>query len=125
MGEGKRRAMRRDEYERLLKGHGSEIRKVIDAVTAYLVDEGRLIEAGWVALRVQSIPDDASPVQLDEMRNAFFAGAQHLFASINSVLEPGEEPTEKDLHRMESIANELDRFIEDYKLRRFPSEGSA
>jgi len=125
MGEGKRRAMRRDEYERLLKGHGSEIRKVIDAVTAYLVDEGRVIEAGWIALRVQSIPDDASPVQLDEMRNAFFAGAQHLFASINSVLEEGEEPTPADLRRMDNIANELDRFIEDYKLRHFPSEGSA
>jgi hypothetical protein len=125
MGESKRRQMRREEYERLLKGHASEIRKVIDAVTSSLVDDGKIIEAGWIALRVQSIPDEASAVQLDEMRNAFFAGAQHLFASINSILDPGEEPTEKDIRRMESIASELDRFIEEYKLRHFPSEGSA
>ena len=125
MGEGKRRAMRRDEYERLLKGHASEIRKVIDTVTEHLVDDGRIIEAGWIAMRIQTIPDTASALQLDEMRNAFFAGAQHLFASINSVLEEGEEPTEKDLHRMESIADELDRFIEDFKLRHFPADGTA
>ena len=76
-------------------------------------------------MRIQSIPDSALALQLDEMRNAFFAGAQHLFALITSVLEPGEEPTEKDLRRMGSIADELDRFIEDFKLRHFPFEGSA
>jgi hypothetical protein len=125
MGEGKRRQMRRDEYERILSGHASEIRKVIDAVTQHLVDEGRIMEAGWVALRIQSIPDDVSPVRLDEMRIMFFAGAQHLFASIYSMLDPGEEPTEKDLRRMEGIAAELDRFIEEYKLRHFPADGTA
>jgi hypothetical protein len=52
-------------------------------------------------------------------RGEFF-GAQHLFASLNSVLEEGEEPTEKDLRRMENIAAELIAFIEHYKLRHFP-----
>jgi hypothetical protein len=125
MGEGKQRRMRRDEFERILKGHASEIRKVVDAVTEHLVDDGRLIEAGWIALRIQSIPDDASAVQLDEMRNAFFAGAQHLFTSITSILDPGEEPTEKDMRRMNKIVDELDRFIEDYKLQHFPADGTA
>jgi hypothetical protein len=75
-----------------------------------LSDTGLLIEAGWISLRIAAIPKDASQVQLDEMRKAFFAGAQHLFATIMTVLEPGEEPTEKDLRRMDLIDRELRKF---------------
>lgn len=90
-----------------------------------LADKGKLIEAGWIGLRLAAVPDDAPAVQLEEMRNAFFAGAQHLFASIMSVLDPGEDPTTADLTRMSNIQDELDAFIQDFQLRRFPAEGSA
>lgn len=72
-----------------------------------------------------SIPLDASADQLEEMRNAFFAGAQHLFSSIMTMFEPGDDPTEPDLDRMTLIDKELRAFINDYQLRNFPSEGSA
>jgi len=44
------------------------------------------------------------------MRKAFFMGAQHLYASIMGILEPGAEPTDKDLDRMGLIHNELEAF---------------
>jgi hypothetical protein len=86
-----------------------------DAVCRKLTDEGRLIEAGWVALRLAAIPSDAPQVQIDEMRKAFFAGAQHLFASIMSILEPGDEPTDKDLERIGQINAELDQYVAQLK----------
>jgi len=45
------------------------------------------------------------------MRMAFFAGAQHLFASLMTVLEAGDDPTNNDMRRVDLIAKELDDFI--------------
>lgn len=90
-----------------------------------LVDKGSLIEAGFVGLRLAAIPLDASAVQIEEMRNAFFAGAQHLFSSIMTILEPGTEPTAKDLERMDLIDRELKKFINDFTLRHTKVGGSA
>lgn len=88
-----------------------------------LTDEGRIIEAGWQAFRILSLPPDAPQTQLDRMREAFFAGAQHLLGSIMSILDPGEEPTERDMRRMASIQRELEEFIRDFELRHLPAEG--
>lgn len=73
-------------------------------------DSGKLIEAGWISLRIAAIPLDAPQVQIDEMRNAFMAGAQHVFASIMQFLDPGEDPTDADMRRMDLIAAELELF---------------
>jgi hypothetical protein len=91
---------------------------VLRELSQRLVREGKLIEAGWISLRLVAIPADAPELQIEEMRNAFFAGAQHLFASILSVLDPGEEPTAADLQRFDNINDELTRFIDDYKRRK-------
>jgi hypothetical protein len=90
-----------------------------------LADKGRLIEAGWVGLRLAWVPLDAPAHQLDDLRAAFFSGAQHLFTSIMSVLDPGEEPTEKDLDRMSLIQRELDQFIQVFELKNLPTKGRA
>lgn len=90
-----------------------------------LVDQGKIIEAGWIGLRLAAIPDNASATQLEEMRNAFFAGAQHLFATIMSIMDPGDETTADDLRRMGCINDELDDFIEKFQLKHFPSKGRA
>lgn len=90
-----------------------------------LFDQGKIIEAGWVGLRVACDLHNAPPEQLREMRMAFFAGAQHLFTSIMSVMEPGEEPTEKDLDRMSRVNDELDAFLKDFMIRHAPTSGSA
>lgn len=100
-------------------------RASLDKLSRDLTDKGKLIEAGFVGLRLAAIPRDAPDLQVEEMRNAFFAGAQHLFASIMSILDPGEEPTEADLRRMDLIEKELRSFIHDFQIRRMPAAGSA
>jgi hypothetical protein len=92
-------------------------RVLLERLTRELVDKGLLIEAGWVSLRIAAGLIDAPKIQLEEMRGAFFAGAQHLFASIMSTLDPDAEPTEKDLERMDKIHRELETFIADYSKR--------
>lgn len=80
-----------------------------------LADSGRLVEAGWISLRVAVIPADASEIQLSEMRKAFFSGAQHIFSSIMNFLEEGTEPTGKDLNRMDLLHQELQGFVKELK----------
>lgn len=82
-----------------------------------LVDKGKIIEAGFVGLRIAAIPTDASEQQISDMRIAFFAGAQHLFGSMIKMLEDGSDETEKDIGRMCKIQAELDEFIEEFKKR--------
>jgi hypothetical protein len=53
------------------------------------------------------------------MRWVFFAGAQHLFGSIMGIMDPGEEPTDADLRRMDQIDVELKTFIAEFK-KKFP-----
>ena len=82
-------------------------RQFLERLSRRLADDGRLIEAGWVALRIQAIPHNAPAVQLQEMRMAFMAGAQHLFASMLGILDPGLEETPDDMRRMDLIHQEL------------------
>ena len=90
-----------------------------------LADSGKLIESGWVGMRLACDLVDAPADQLREMRMAFFAGAQHLFGSIMTVLEPGDEPTDKDLARMDLIDKELKTFISDFAAKHIPTRGTA
>jgi len=105
----------------------NKIREAVDVIVARLVDEGRLIEGGFVAMIYATYPDlDSLPRdQFDQLHSAFFAGAQHIFASMTTMLDPGAEPTERDLERMDKIAAELDQFIGEYKLRHIAAEGEA
>ncbi len=93
------------------------VNDLVDKVTRQLVDEGKIIEAGWAGLRIISLPADAPQYQLDALRGAFFAGAQHLFSSILTVLEPGAEPTNKDMNRLSLIDKELRVFVEQFKAK--------
>lgn len=70
----------------------------------------KYIEPGWQGYRNVVLPADASDVQLQECRQAFFAGAAILMQSIMQTLDPGTEPTDADLERMSSIQAELDEF---------------
>lgn len=88
-------------------------------------DQGRLIEAGWLGLRLATLPMDASATQIDGMRSAFFAGAQHLFTSMMLMMTEGDEVEDQDLSTLEKIQQELDEFIQVYQLTHLKSEGSA
>lgn len=95
-----------------------EQRKIHDALLQEFAQQGKLLALGFMAMRLQVIPADASAVQVDEMRMAYFTGAQHLYASLMTVFDPSsDEPTEADLRKMGQIAAELDAFTEEMKLR--------
>ena len=76
------------------------------------VDQGLLIEAGWAAFQVYVMEAKSPPLQVADMRMAFFAGAQHLWGSVMSVLSDDEEPTPEDEQRMALIDAELRSFAE-------------
>jgi hypothetical protein len=98
----------------------------LDRLARELAEQGKLIEAGWIGLRLACDLHDAPAGQLDDMRNAFFAGAQHLLGSIqNGILDPDAEPTEGDLRRFSLIDQELREFIQDFELRYGIIKGSA
>lgn len=90
-------------------------KQLVDELTKGLVDKGKLIEAGWVGFEIAIGIQGASDLQRSEMRKAFFAGAQHLFSSIMSFLEEGQEATDADLNRMTQVSNELNEFIAKFK----------
>ncbi len=94
-----------------------EQREIHDKLCKKLIDEGKLIEAGFQGLLLAVIPENASQIQIEEMRIAFFSGAQHLFGAIMSSLDEDEEPTEEDMQRMANISEELDRFANYLELR--------
>jgi hypothetical protein len=93
----------------------SDRQKFLNDLSRRLADEGKLLEAGWISYRATVIDPKAPPIKLEECRIAFFAGAQHLFSSIMTVADPGEEPTPADMRRMQLISDELDKFIVDFK----------
>ena len=80
-----------------------------------LVDKGKLIEAGWVSLRIAAIPMGRGERPAKEMKLAFFAEAQHLFGSIMGLLEEGDEATEADLRRLDLINDELQIFVAEFE----------
>jgi hypothetical protein len=93
------------------------------AICRGLSDRGKLLEAGFKSLRFLVEPADASELQVSEMRMAFFAGALHVFASIQSMLELGAEATDNDATRMRAIEAELETFVEQFEARLRKSAG--
>lgn len=85
-------------------------RAYLERLTKELADKGRLLEAGWISLRLAAIPLDAPALQLEEMHKAYMAGAQHLWASMFGMLDAGAEPTDADMRRMDLIRAEIDAY---------------
>lgn len=106
MGEAKRKRERMTPVE-----------KLAEEMTHRLVDEGLLIRAGFLGYLVAAFPDGCPEAQRHEMEQAFMAGSLHLWRSVMSFLDPGEEPTDKDLRRMDLIEKELGRYEEVLKAR--------
>lgn len=99
-------------------------RAYLERLTRELADEGKLIESGWIGLRLAAIPMDAPAIELEEMHKAYMAGAQHLWSSIMTMLDPGAEPTDADMRKMDLIADELDTYAKKL-LVDLPVEGRA
>src|SRR5262245_8222617 len=95
------------------------IRRIAERVTGHFVDKGEVIALGFAAFIVAAYDDyETMPLdQLAQLRAAYFAGAQHLFASIGNMMDAGDEPTEADMRRMALINHELNAFVDELKQR--------
>lgn len=100
------------------------VKKLAERVTRDLADQGKLLEAGWQAYRLlclQVPPHEAR----DDLREAFMSGAEHLFASIMSMLDPGTEETPDDMRRMDRLNDELEPIRQGLRLKYGRTAGSA
>jgi hypothetical protein len=61
------------------------------------------------ATRIESAP----PLQLREMKRAFFAGARAYSGLIMRFAESGAEPTDNDMAFMEALEAEMSAFARD------------
>lgn len=73
----------------------------------------RLMAEAWMSYRESVVPANAGPTQVVESRRAFYAGAECLLVGVMKMLDPGTEPTDADLARMESLHAELLAFAKD------------
>jgi hypothetical protein len=98
-------------------------------LTHKLANEGKLIESGFAAyIEVRHNGGDTPGFALRVLRDAYMAGAEHLWSSIMATLDPGVEPTDADLRRMELIAAEIDAWREKITgeiAATMPTKGSA
>jgi hypothetical protein len=86
------------------------ILKLAQEIGRRLAEEGKLVEAGWEMFCAMTMPPNVGEDQKWDMQMAFFAGAQHVFHTLLSIMDPGTEPTEADMLRIGNLDNELTRF---------------
>lgn len=102
-----------------------DIQKKAQALTEGATDAGKIIEVGFIGLLAAAYPNGVPEIQRRELRNAFFAGAQHLFASIMAVMDSDREPTDRDMRRMSMIHDELEGFIKGFEAENLHTDGNA
>lgn len=88
-----------------------------NALVCRLIDEGRLIDGGWISFVYKAIPSDTPQARIDEMHDAFFAGAQHLFAGLMTIFE-SQSSVESSLERVNRISVELEKFLVELRKKR-------
>ena len=91
-----------------------QIREATLQITREALDKGRIVGAGWAAYAATVYPQGMTDSQREQVYAAFFAGAQHLFASMASGLDADAEPTEADMRRMELIHSELQEWMREH-----------
>jgi hypothetical protein len=73
----------------------------------------KIIEQQWRSFAERCIPVEAGPMQRQEMRRAFYAGAAGFLTALMDKLAPGQDATDADLKMMISIGEELEQFGKD------------
>jgi hypothetical protein len=92
----------------------------LNRITREYAKRGLIIKGGWRLFELAAGAEQMIPSHRHEMRKTFYFGAQHLYASIMNFLDPGQEPTQRDLKRMELIERELALFMRAIKTNSQP-----
>lgn len=100
------------------------IRDMAERLTRDLTAQGKLLEAGWQIYRLLCLKLPPH-VAGDDLREAFMAGAEHIFSSILTAMDPGEEPTDDDMLRMDRLNDELEPVRRTLRLKYGRTTGSA
>lgn len=101
-------------------------RQFLKQLAKKLADEGRIIEAGWVTLRLSGFPPADTPSdQMDLLRLAFMCGAAHMFNRILDMPDSETAPGEKDVAILDLMNDELNAFARDVRLHAEKTAGSA
>jgi hypothetical protein len=85
-------------------------------VTRELMEQGLIIEAGWRALELLWLLNP-TPVEREELRCAFYAGAMHVFRSIMCGLDDGMDETDDDMEKMANMHRELSCFEREFRAK--------
>lgn len=75
----------------------------------------RLIENGWRSYAEHVLPAGSSPVQTQETRRAFYAGAGLLFEALANAVGPDDVSEDAGVEIMESVSTEIKAFLRDVK----------
>ena len=100
------------------------VRALVDKINAVAADSGSMVETGFAAYCAIVLPG-ADKAEKDRHRIAFFAGAQHVFATLIGVMSDHDDPTPADLMRMDKLHAELETFAGDMRALLAPPRGSA
>lgn len=71
----------------------------------------KLILEGWSAYAEHVVPKNAPSVQRKETRQAFYAGAAHLWGAFIRALGPDEEADPPDLALADGVQQEIDDWL--------------
>ncbi len=91
-------------------------------------DKGLIIELGYLSMLVVAFEEqlkNESNFSVEDLRFAYFNGAQHLFASIMQMMDDGPMETDNDLSRMNKIDEELRAFTKEAELRLAKPRGTS
>lgn len=78
-------------------------------------EKKRRIGELWSEYRRQVVAAGAGPLQVEETRRAFYAGAATLFGALMNVLGPESEPTETEFQALDEIALEFREHLDDLR----------
>lgn len=93
--------------------------------TLTLAKDQKLIESEWIGFKIAiGLDDSASQIQIDEMRNAFYAGARFMDTTIVQLGEADIKPSEFDA-AINGIEAEFATFLSDFAAKNLPTAGGV
>jgi hypothetical protein len=75
----------------------------------------KLVSEQWNEFARQVLPPACGMIQRQEMRRAFYAGAESILFRVIQAFAPENEPTDADLQIMQDVSDELKDFATDVK----------
>jgi hypothetical protein len=80
------------------------------------IQQGRMIEAGWILTGVRTAPDNASKTALDFGRKAYFTGADFVLQIIRTALLEAKMDLCDVVHMLETMNKELETNMKNWAL---------